>query len=184
MRVGNLIIPCRLGRSGIKPLKREGDGATPAGRWTLRHVLFRSDRITRPLTRLAGRAMRRGDGWCDAPEDRNYNRPVRLPYPASHENLWRNDRLYDVVVILSHNERPRQRYHGSAVFLHMADPEGRPTAGCIAVAPRDMARLLTLCGPETSLVIGPTASRKSPSRPSHRSHHRRLRPRNRRSCPC
>ena len=165
LRLGNLVIPCRLGRIGIKPLKREGDGATPAGRWRLRGVMFRADRIARPQTRLPVKALRRVDAWCDAPEDRNYNRPVALPYLASHERLWRDDRLYDAVVVLSHNERPRQRYRGSAVFLHMADPEGRPTAGCIAVAPRDMARLLTLCGPHTQVLIGPTASRKSPNRP-------------------
>ncbi|MFO0994302.1 MAG: L,D-transpeptidase family protein [Hyphomicrobiales bacterium] len=173
LRLGNLVIPCRLGRSGIKSLKREGDGATPAGRWMLRRVLFRPDRIARPQTRLPVAAIALLDGWCDAPSDRNYNRPVRLPYPASHESLWRDDRLYDVVVVLSHNERPRRRYHGSAVFLHMADPTGRPTAGCVAVRPRDMGRLLALCGRGASIEIGPTATRKSLTRPGHRSPRRR-----------
>jgi L,D-peptidoglycan transpeptidase YkuD (ErfK/YbiS/YcfS/YnhG family) len=163
--VGNLVIPCRLGRSGIRSSKREGDGATPAGRWMLRQVLFRPDRTMRPHTRLPIAPITRQDGWCDAPEDRNYNRPVHLPYPASHENLWRDDCLYDVVVVLSHNERPRQRYHGSAIFLHMTDPKGRPTAGCIALSPRVMERLLARCGPGTRIAVGPTASRKSPNRP-------------------
>lgn len=173
LRAGNLIIPCRLGRSGIKSLKREGDGATPAGRWMLRRLLFRPDRIARPQTRLPAKPMSRTDGWCDAPDDRNYNRPVDLPYPSSHESLWRDDRLYDVVVVLSHNERPRQRYRGSAVFLHMADPKGRPTAGCIAVSQRNMERLLALCGPKTAIEIGPTATRKSPTPPAHRSPRKR-----------
>lgn len=165
LRAGNLVIPCLIGRSGIKASKQEGDGATPAGRWTLRYVLFRADRVARPVTRLPVRLVRRHDGWCDAPQDRNYNRLVRLPYPASHESLWRDDHLYDVVVVLSHNERPRRHYLGSAVFLHIADPGGRPTAGCVSVAPRDMRRLLALCDPETSISIGTTATRKSPSRP-------------------
>jgi len=168
LRVGNLVIPCLIGRSGIRASKREGDGATPAGLWTLRHVLFRADRVARPSTRLPVSPIDPQDGWCDAPQDRNYNRLVRLPYPASHESLWRDDRLYDVVVILSHNERPRQAYHGSAVFLHIADPNGRPTAGCVAVAPRDIGRLLALCGPETRISIGTTATRKSRTRPGHR----------------
>ena len=163
--VGSLVIPCRLGRSGIRSSKREGDGATPTGRWMLRRVLFRPDRTSRPRTRLPIKPITRQDGWCDAPADRNYNRHVCLPYPASHENLWRNDRLYDVVVVLSHNECPRRPYHGSAVFLHMADPKGKPTAGCIAVSPRDMRRLLAHCDPGTRIVIGPTASRKLPNRP-------------------
>lgn len=168
LRIGNVLIPCLIGRAGIKSSKREGDGTTPAGRWTLRKVLFRRDRVARPRTRLTVRAIARQDGWCDAPDDRNYNRPVRLPYPASHEKLWRDDHLYDVVVVLAHNERPRQRYLGSAVYLHMADPKGRPTAGCIAVSPPGMRRLLALCGPETCLVVGTTARRKSPTPPLHR----------------
>ena len=168
LRVGNLVIPCLIGRSGIKASKREGDGATPAGLWTLRYVLFRADRVARPSTRLPVSPIDPRDGWCDAPQDRNYNRPVRLPYPASHENLWRDDRLYDLVIVLSHNQRPRRRYRGSAVFLHVTDPRGRPTAGCVAVAPRDIERLLALCGPETRIAIGTTARRKWPSRRGHR----------------
>ncbi len=165
LRIGNLVLPCRIGRSGIAALKREGDGTTPAGRWSLREVLFRPDRVGRPSTRSAVRALAPRDGWCDAPRDRNYNRPVRLPYPASHEVLWRADGLYDVLVVLSHNERPRQRFRGSAVFLHIADPQHRPTGGCVAVSLRDMRRLLALCGPETRIAIGTTERRRSPSRP-------------------
>jgi L,D-peptidoglycan transpeptidase YkuD (ErfK/YbiS/YcfS/YnhG family) len=131
----------------------------------LRKVLFRPGPMTRPRTRLPVGAIGPRDGWCDAPEDRNYNRRVGLPYPASHESLWRDDHLYDLVVILSHNERPRRRYLGSAVFLHIADPQRKPTAGCVAVSPSGMRRLLALCGPDTRLVIGPTATRRSPSRP-------------------
>jgi L,D-peptidoglycan transpeptidase YkuD (ErfK/YbiS/YcfS/YnhG family) len=158
-------MPCRLGRLGLTSSKREGDGATPTGRWLLRQVLFRPDRVAWPRTRLPLKAITRQDGWCDAPRDRNYNRPVRLPYPASHERLWRDDRLYDVVIVLSHNQIPRRRYHGSAVFIHIADPNGRPTAGCVAVGLPDMTRLLALCGPETTIETGPTGPRKSPSRP-------------------
>lgn len=168
LRIGNLVMPCRIGRSGVAATKREGDGATPAGRWTLRRVLFRPDRVARPKTRLPVAPIAPRDGWCDAPRDRNYNRPVRLPYPASHERLWRDDHLYDLVAVLSHNERPRRHYHGSAVFLHLADPRGGPTAGCIALARAHMQRLLALCGPHAQIVIGVTARRKSPNRPAHR----------------
>lgn len=164
LRLGDLAMPCRLGRTGIRVSKREGDGATPAGVWTLRRVLFRPDRVARPRTRLAVMPIHSWDGWCDEPRDRNYNRPVALPYPASHEALWREDSLYDILVVLSHNERPRQSYRGSAVFLHLADPNGRPTAGCVALAPRDMRRLLALCGPETRIAVGTTVRRKSPNR--------------------
>ena len=97
--------------------------------------------------------MARADGWCDEPRDRNYNRFVQLPYPASHEELWRADNLYDVVVILGHNERPRVAGLGSAVFFHLADPTGGPTAGCIAVSAGDMRKVLALCGPKTRIKV-------------------------------
>jgi L,D-peptidoglycan transpeptidase YkuD (ErfK/YbiS/YcfS/YnhG family) len=108
-------------------------------------------------------------GWCDAPGDRNYNRPVSLPYPASHEAMWRSDGLYDVVVTLSHNTRPRVAGGGSAVFFHLASDSLSPTAGCIAVRRRDVAKVLCYLGPGTELVTGTCprrGARKSPSRPA------------------
>jgi len=84
------------------------------------------------------------DGWCDAAEDRNYNRPVRLPYPASAERMWRDDDLYDFVVVLNQNRLPRKRYGGSAIFMHVARPGYAPTEGCIALAAPELERLLAL----------------------------------------
>ena len=108
----------------------------------MRAVLYRPDRMRRPRTPLPVRAIRRHDGWCDASADRNYNRPVRLPYPASAERLWREDALYDVVVVLDYNERPRVRGRGSAIFMHVARPGYAPTEGCIALARAHLLRLL------------------------------------------
>ena len=142
LRVGDLRFPCALGRSGCTARKREGDGATPIGQWRLRAVLYRPDRLRRPRTALPVRAIRRRDGWCDAPADRNYNRPVRLPYPASAERLWREDALYDLLVVLDYNERPRARGRGSAIFMHVAKSGYAPTEGCIALARPHLARLL------------------------------------------
>lgn len=150
---GNLRVPCKLGRSGRRWLKREGDGATPRGVWPMRRVLARRESSGGLRTGLPLRFMAADDGWCDAPRDRNYNRFVKLPYPASHEELWRKDHLYDVVVILGHNERPRIRGFGSAVFFHLADPDGGPTAGCIAVSAEDMRKVLPLCGPNTRIKV-------------------------------
>jgi L,D-peptidoglycan transpeptidase YkuD (ErfK/YbiS/YcfS/YnhG family) len=112
----------------------------------LRLVLYRSDRIFRPRTGLPIKVIRKSDGWCDAPADRNYNRAVRLPYPASNEHLHRADSVYDLIVVLSHNERPRVRGHGSAIFIHIARPGYTPTEGCIALSRRDLLHVLALCG--------------------------------------
>ena len=97
--------------------------------------------------------MRADDGWCETVGDRNYNRLVRIPYETSHETMQRKDHLYDIVVELSHNERPRVQGHGSAVFFHLRQPDGGPTAGCIAVSLKDMRTILRLCGPKTRMVI-------------------------------
>lgn len=140
---GPLRLQCALGRSGRRAIKREGDGATPRGRFRLVKVLYRSDRRPRPRTGLPVAVIRSDEGWCDAAGDRNYNRPVRLPYPASAERLWREDSLYDLVVVLDHNTRPRVRGAGSAIFMHVARRGCRPTEGCVALAAATLERLLS-----------------------------------------
>ncbi len=167
--VGALQFPCIMGSSGRRHIKKEADGATPVGNWRLLRILYRADRLLPLQSRLAARPLAASDGWCDQAGDRNYNRPVHLPYPASHEAMWRSDHLYNVVVILSHNQRPCSQGRGSAVFLHLADPEGKPTAGCVALSRRDMATVLAFCGRSTWLVIWPSGLRKSRSPPARRS---------------
>lgn len=146
-------MPCSIGRSGRKYLKREGDGATPRGSFQLRRLFYRADRMAPPRSGLLARPMRPYDGWCETVGDRNYNRLVRIPYATAHETMMRRDGLYDIVVELSHNERPRVQGHGSAVFLHLRREDGGPTAGCIAVALKDMRKVLALCGPRTRIVV-------------------------------
>ena len=133
---------CQLGRTGRSVLKREGDGATPTGLYRLEEVYYRPDRMPRPQTRLPVKRITAQTGWCDDPADRNYNRPVTLPYPASHEKLWRDDHVYDLLVTLSHNTRPRRMNFGSAVFLHLSTPAHTPTQGCIALDPDPLARII------------------------------------------
>tara|TARA_R110002110_G_scaffold415612_4_gene651952 strand:+ start:27788 stop:28300 length:513 start_codon:yes stop_codon:yes gene_type:complete len=132
---------CALGRSGIRRDKREGDGATPVGRFALREIRYRADRLTLPDTPLTAKPIEKADGWCDDPADPAYNRAVTLPYDASAEKMWRDDGLYDLLVILGHNDAPPVAGMGSAIFLHCASPEMGPTEGCVAL-PREP--LLTL----------------------------------------
>lgn len=142
LRHGGRRIGCALGRAGITHFKREGDGATPAGTLLPRLALFRADRVHRPETGLPLQAIRQNDGWCDDPLDRNYNRAVTLPYPARHERLWRDDHLYDLVIVLDWNLEPAIPNRGSAIFLHLERTDRGPTEGCIAVAPDSMRQLL------------------------------------------
>lgn len=153
LKIGEMTFPCSIGRSGKNYLKREGDGASPRGAWQLRRLFYRADRQLPPRSGLRPQVMRAHDGWCETVGDRNYNRLVRIPYATSHETMQRADHLYDVVVELSHNERPRIQGHGSAVFFHLRQPDGGPTAGCIAVSARDMRIILQLIGPKTKIRI-------------------------------
>ena len=144
---------CALGRGGIRADKREGDGGTPVGCFPLRHVLYRGDRMAPPETALPMTAIQPADGWCDDPADPAYNQPVRLPYPASHEEMWRVDGLYDVVVVIGHNDDPVVPGMGSAVFMHVAKPDYEPTAGCVALALPDLLALLKDCAPGDRLHV-------------------------------
>ena len=142
LALGNAGYDCALGRGGVTAQKREGDGATPQGCFPLRRVLYRADRLPRPRTVLETAAIAPADGWCDDPEHADYNRQVRLPHPGRHETLWREDGLYDVVVILGYNDDPVVKGRGSAIFLHVARPDLAPTEGCVALLLPDLLDLL------------------------------------------
>jgi L,D-peptidoglycan transpeptidase YkuD (ErfK/YbiS/YcfS/YnhG family) len=153
LKFGALLMPCALGRSGVKVVKREGDGATPRGRFLLRNVYFRADGMMRPTTALRLQAVRKTDGWCDSPFDRNYNRRVALPYEASTETLWRDDGMYDVVVVLDYNDVPRIKNRGSAIFMHIAKPGFPPTEGCIALRMNDLRRVLRAVRRHSEIIV-------------------------------
>jgi L,D-peptidoglycan transpeptidase YkuD (ErfK/YbiS/YcfS/YnhG family) len=151
---GTLALPVALGRSGIKANKREGDGATPRGRFRLVRLWWRGDRLPRPQTRLPLRMIRPQDGWCENPQDRRYNQPVQLPDDSEADRLTRSDRLYDLIIELDHNTRPRIAGRGSAVFVHIARPQFAPTAGCVALTLPALRRLVERLGPDTVIEIG------------------------------
>jgi L,D-peptidoglycan transpeptidase YkuD (ErfK/YbiS/YcfS/YnhG family) len=144
---------CALGRGGVSRDKREGDGATPAGEFPIRRVLYRADRLDAPVTQLQRVALAPHDGWCDAPLDPHYNRPVTLPYPAGAENLWREDHVYDLIVVLGHNDAPPVPHLGSAIFMHVASVDLSPTAGCVALAQEDLLWVLARLAPDSSIAI-------------------------------
>ncbi|MBU2091200.1 MAG: L,D-transpeptidase family protein [Alphaproteobacteria bacterium] len=155
LMVGDAVFPCALGRAGLirATEKREGDGGTPLGIWPLRRLFYRPDRLPTPETGLVSVPLTPQHGWCDAPADPAYNRLVTLPYPASHEEMWRQDAVYDLVVELGYNDDPVQPGSGSAIFLHIARDGYLPTEGCVALAEADLLAVLRLCGPESRMII-------------------------------
>jgi len=144
---------CALGKGGISKDKKEGDGSTPAGCFPIREVFYRADRIEKPETVIPTRHLNKDDGWCDDPKDKNYNKFVKLPYPASAESLWRNDNLYNIIVILGYNDSPPISENGSAIFIHIARPNYSSTAGCIALAKPDILKLLKEINKDTLICV-------------------------------
>jgi L,D-peptidoglycan transpeptidase YkuD (ErfK/YbiS/YcfS/YnhG family) len=150
---GNVTFPVALGRGGIRANKREGDGGTPRGVFHPRKLWWRADRHPRPRTHLKVRPIRTEDAWSEDPADRHYNQPVRRPNDEPGDRLTREDHLYDFIVEIDHNTRPRIAGRGSAVFLHLARDQYGPTAGCVSMTKSAMLHLLRRLGPKTRIVI-------------------------------
>ena len=149
----NKTIECSLGKTGITTKKREGDGATPVGRYKILYGFFRKNHNKRIQTALEMIPIEANSGWCDAPTHNNYNQYVDLPFNASHEKIYRDDRLYDVCLVLDYNISTRKRFAGSAIFFHLTRADKGPTEGCIAIDPKDMDLLLSQLSQNTELVI-------------------------------
>ena len=145
--------PCALGCNGVHEAKREGDGATPTGTFFLRQVFYRPDRLPQPTSGLPVRTVTRDDGWCDDPRHSEYNRHIRRPFGASHEVLWRDDNLYDVIVVIGHNDDPPRPGFGSAIFIHCATADFSPTQGCVALACETLVELLPQLAPDIALRV-------------------------------
>jgi L,D-peptidoglycan transpeptidase YkuD (ErfK/YbiS/YcfS/YnhG family) len=153
LTAGPLAWPVALGRGGILANKREGDGGTPRGAFHPVRLWWRPDRGPRPMTSLPVRRITPTDAWCEDPADRHYNRPIQVPAGQPGDRLRRDDHLYDFIVEIDHNTRPRVAGRGSAVFLHLARPGLAPTAGCVAMPRARLLQLLKKIAPRTRIVI-------------------------------
>lgn len=155
--IGPLIdVPCALGRTGVtlEGEKKEGDGKTPLGTYPVRQVFYRPDKFDEPVCKLPLQPLTPELGWCDGPERPEYNRLVRLPFGGSYEKMWREDSLYDLVLVIGHNDDPPVPGRGSAIFVHVAKKGFEPTEGCVALAPSVLLSLLRQLGPDDRFQIG------------------------------
>ncbi len=150
---GMFALPVALGRGGIKANKREGDGGTPRGSFRLRRLWWRADKHPRPVTSLPIQRITPADGWCEDPDNRLYNRPIKVPVNARADRLARKDNLYDFIIEIDHNIRPRIAGRGSAVFIHAARQDFAPTAGCVALELNTLRRMLSRLGPRTRIFV-------------------------------
>jgi L,D-peptidoglycan transpeptidase YkuD (ErfK/YbiS/YcfS/YnhG family) len=151
-------VRCALGRTGVRPAgeKREGDLASPIGVWPIRRLLYRPDKGPAPRTELPVEAIAPHDAWCDDPAEAAYNQPIKLPHRGSFERMWRDDDLYDLVLVLGHNDDPPKPMMGSAIFLHVARPAYAPTEGCVALARADVEALAAVARPGDAVEIRET----------------------------
>ena len=154
LTAGPLTIPVALGRGGILANKREGDGGTPRGSFRPRQLWWRADRHSRPQTFLPARIITGADAWCEDPGDRHYNQWIQRGSEQGGDRLKRADHLYDFIIEIDHNTRPRIPGRGSAVFLHLARDNFGPTAGCVSMTRSAMLQLLRRLGPRTRIIIG------------------------------
>lgn len=144
---------CAIGKGGFSSNKQEGDGATPIGTYPLRMCWYRKDKLPAPETSLSLRITDKKDGWCDDPKSSDYNQPIVKPYDYSHESMWRDDDVYDLVIPLGYNDDPIIAGKGSAIFMHLARDNYEPTEGCVALAKEHLLELLRVCGPNTVIEI-------------------------------
>jgi L,D-peptidoglycan transpeptidase YkuD (ErfK/YbiS/YcfS/YnhG family) len=153
LTAGPLAFPVALGRGGILANKREGDGGTPRGTFRLKRLWWRADRDPRPATALPVRRITAQDAWCEDPDDRHYNQPIRIPPGRPGDRLQRDDQLYDFIIEIDHNARPRVTRRGSAVFIHVARPDLGPSAGCVTMPKARLRSLLRKLGLRTRIII-------------------------------
>lgn len=146
---------CALGKNGVinATQGREGDGKTPAGLYSLLYGFYRKDRLSEPESHLRFIPLTPNDGWCDEPTATDYNQFVLHPSNHSAEHLWRDDALYDLIIVNSHNSGPKKTDLGSAIFLHVARDSYQPTQGCVAFAKEDLIEIIKTLGTDCALRI-------------------------------
>ena len=149
----NLKIRCALGKGGIKKKNREGDNITPKGIFKIIRFYYRSDKIKNINTLIKKIKIKKNIGWCNDPTSKFYNKEIKLPSKFSHEKLYRNDNLYDLILVLNYNMRPVIKNKGSAIFIHIAKKKFKPTAGCIALKKKDLIELLNNVKENTKVKI-------------------------------
>ncbi len=150
---GKKTFKCSLGSGGISNNKQEGDGTTPVGCFLIRKIYYRQDRIKKLDTIIPKQILIKDDGWCDDSKDLNYNKCIKLPYPASSESLWRDDNIYDIIAVLGYNDEPVIPGKGSAIFVHIARPDYSPTEGCVALSESDLIEILKGVSGNTNVCI-------------------------------
>jgi L,D-peptidoglycan transpeptidase YkuD (ErfK/YbiS/YcfS/YnhG family) len=135
---------CSLGINGIKNKKKEGDGITPKGIFKLKKIYYRNDKVKNIVTKVKKIKITKDMGWCDDPKSKFYNKLIRLPSKFGHEKLYRKDYIYNLIIVLDYNMNPVTKNKGSAIFIHLAKKNYKPTQGCMGLKQNDLIKLIKM----------------------------------------
>ncbi len=153
LKYKNLKFRCALGEAGIKKKEKEGDSVTPKGTFEIIKIYYRPDRIKNITTDLKKIKIKKNMGWCDDSRSHFYNQQIKLPNKFGHEKLFRNDNLYDLILVLNYNINPTIKHKGSAIFIHIAKNSYKKTKGCIALKKEHLMELISRIKKNTKIKI-------------------------------
>ena len=150
--VDDFILKCSIGKNGVKKDKKEGDKVTPKGLFTLSKLYYRADRVSKPLTQLPTRVIKKKMGWCDDPKSKYYNKEITINKKIKHEKLFKKDKSYDYFITINYNTKKTIPYKGSAIFIHLTE-NYKKTMGCIALKKKDFLILIKIINSKTKIKI-------------------------------
>ena len=149
----NYKVKCSTGKRGIGRKKREGDQITPKGKFKVKYILYRKDRIPNLKTKLTKIIIRKDMGWCDDPNSMSYNKLIRLPFKYNFEKLYKINNTYDIILVLNFNLNPIRKNKGSAIFIHVARKNYKRTEGCVGVSKKDLKKIVSKINKKTIVNI-------------------------------
>tara|TARA_A100001011_G_C14243525_1_gene814399 strand:+ start:577 stop:1068 length:492 start_codon:yes stop_codon:yes gene_type:complete len=150
---GKYKVKCAIGKRGILRRKKEGDNATPKGKFKIKSLYYRKDRVLNLKTRFKKNIIKKNMGWCDDTNSKFYNKLIKLPFNAKAEKLYLKRNIYDIVLTLDYNTNPIRKNKGSAIFIHIASKNYKPTKGCLAISKMNMRVLLKYINKKSEIII-------------------------------
>ncbi len=149
----NYKIKCSIGKNGLSSKKKEGDLKTPKGKYKFNFLLYRKDRIKKIQCKLKKITIKQNMGWCDDPRSIYYNKLIKFPFKQNAEKLFLRKNIYDLILVINFNTKPVVKNKGSAIFLHLADKNFKPTKGCIGIKKKSFIKILPLINKKTKIII-------------------------------
>lgn len=135
--------------------KREGDGKSPTGSFTLSSAFG----VKEPGTRLPYRRLRaEGDCWGATPGARHYNDYYAGTCGPADEDLSAIAARgpYHQAVVIDYNRPDPVPGNGSAIFFHVGGVT--PTSGCVAIPEPDLRAMMRTLAAGDRMIMGPRSA--------------------------